>query len=369
MIRTFRGSASCASLLVTLCSLAAPAHAQGSTMAFVALRGTAQGVFHGTTTDPAHKNDIVPISLTVSQPYGAATPVVHVVTGVSVAPQVVHALVTNEVLVNPTVIFVKPSGNGTLQQFYQIAAQRGYVTGATVALDATHTPTIAFDLMLSGGVASTNQTGAVTTEAPPFVSEAIPVAHGIVLTGEFTGRMTGDFSGSPGTPLHGKELLLDSVAISMTTPVLNGATGGKSMVHQLIIERPTSEDAALFDNARSREETFSKIIVHVYLPQQAGQLADVFDLATQGACFDLGVGTGCAGSSMGMAAGKVGGSAGLAPSGPGAQSSRTGGAVPGIRRSANDASTTMLFMVPELTLTNRQTQTMVTHSFATNTTN
>jgi len=356
MARSFRGSACSVVLLTMLAALAAPAQAQGTMVAYLALKGSAQGTFRGSTTAAGHTGEITAISLTASQPYGAATPVLHVVSDIAVAPQVVHALVTNETLLLPTVAFVKPGPTGTMQQVYQIKALHGYITSATISADDVHAPTLTFDLLLSGSTTYTNETGAATTAPPPSFTGNVPNAHGVVLTGEFKGMRTGDFASSPNAPMH-KGILLDSVSVSISTPVLNGATSGKPLAHPLVITRPTSEDATAFDNARATQETFSKILLHVYETQLNGSLVDVFDIETQNACID--VGNPCA-SGSGMATGQPGASTGLSPSGGGrAPTSRAIG-----MRRTSDASTTMQFLIPTLTVENRQNQTTVTYSFA-----
>lgn len=359
MAHSFRGMAHGVGhsvvLLTLLGALAVPASAQGTMTAYLALKGSAQGAFRGSTTASGHNGEIAAISLTTSQPYGAATPVLHVVSDIAVAPQIVHALVTNEIL-QTTVVFVKPGQTGTMQQVYQIRALQGYVISATISADDAHAPTLSFDLLLSGGTTYTNETGAATTAPPPSFTGNVPNAHGVVLAGEFKGMQTGDFPSSPNAPMH-KGILLDAVSVSISTPVLNGASSGKPLAHPLVIARPTSEDATIFDNARATQETFSKILLHVYETQLNGSLVDVFDIETQGACID--VGNPCA-SGSGMATGRPGGSTGLSPNGGGLTPiSRAGG----IHR-ANDASTTMQFLIPTLTVVNRQNQTTVTYSFA-----
>jgi hypothetical protein len=351
-------------LVVTLVCAAPSAGAQGAISAFVSLKGMAQGAFRGSATLAPYRGDIAPISLTTSEPYGAATPVLHIVTDAGVAPQVVRALVTSEVLAQPTIVFVKQNGSGALQPFYALKAQRGYITSATISAGTDRVPTVTFDLLLSGGTVATNETGGATTApAPAFVGNAV-MARGTVLTGEFTGVTAATFPPSPNAPRQ-MGILLDSVSMTFLAPVVNGATGGKAMARPLVIARPAGEDAALFDGARTQQETFSKIVLHVFEPASQG-LVDGFDITLRGACLDVG-NAGCSPAS-GLPTGQPGASAGLAASGGGTRGLAPAGVVPGRRLIGGDASATMLFLTPSVEIESRQTQTTVTHSFATNTT-
>lgn len=365
MARPFRGVArrgiSCPALLVAVACATVSAHAQGTTDAYLALRGTAQGAIKGMSTAAAYRDDIVAMSLSTSEPYGAATPVLHVVTDAAIAPQIMHALETDEVLVAPTISFAKRGSNTTLQQFYQIKALRGYITAATISADVNHVPTVAFDLLLSGGVASTNEVGAPTTAPPPSVAGNVPAARGVVLTGEFTGQTMSDFPSSPNVPSR-KGIFLDSVAITAVTPVSNGMTSGNALARPLVITRPANQDAMQFDYAIAHQEQFSDIVLHVYVPQLNGQLAEVLWMETRGACIVEGS-TSCVGRSTGAGAAKPGGSTGLSATG-GSTRSTTQPPI-GIRRVAGDRSATLQLIVTMLTVENPVTHTTETHTFAT----
>ena len=370
MDRPFRRAVRCTVtvgpiVLTVLAAAPVPVHAQGTIDAYIALKGMAQGAIKGTSTAAAYKDEIAAMSLTTSQPYGAATPVLHVVTEASVAPQIMRALETNEVLVTPTVSFVKRGASAALQQVYQIRASRGYVTAATISADVNHVPTVAFDLLLSGAVASTNETGAATTAPPPIVAGTVPAVHGIVLAGEFTGQTMGDFTPSPNAPSH-KGILLDSVAIAAFTQVSNGMAAGKVAARPLVVTRPANEDATEFDAASTSAQQFSQIVLHVYAPQLNGQLAEVLQLKTLGAC--LAESGRCGGSSSGVGSAKMGAGTGLPASGSRTARLATEPLI-GVRRVASDATAATQFILATLTVENPVTHTMVTHSFATNTTN
>ena len=370
MARPFRHVARCTAtvgpiVLAALASVPASVHAQGTTDAYIALKGMAQGAIKGTSTAAAYKDEIAAMSLTTSQPYGAATPVLHVVTEASIAPQIMRALETNEVLVTPTVSFVKRGAGTALQQIYQIRASRGYVTAATISADINHVPTVAFDLLLSGAVASTNETGAPTTAPPPNLAGNIPAVHGIVLAGEFTGQTMGDFTSSPNAPSH-KGILLDSVAISAFTQVSNGTAAGKAAARPLVVVRPANEDATEFDAASASEQQFSQIVLHVYAPQLNGQLAEVLQLKTPGAC--IAEGGMCGGSSSGVGSAKTGASTGL-PAGGSRTTRLATESLIGVRRVASNTTVATQFILATLTVENPVTHTLVTHSFVTNTTN
>lgn len=370
MDRPFRRAVRCTAtvgpiVLTVLAAAPVPVHAQGTTDAFIALKGMAQGAIKGTSTVAAYKDDIAAMSLSTSQPYGAATPVLHVVTGASVAPQIMRALETNEVLVAPTVSFVKRGASAALQQVYQIRASRGYVTAVTISADVDHVPTVAFDLLLSGAVASTNETGAATTAPPPIVAGNVPALHGIVLAGEFTGQTMGDFTSSPNAPNH-KGILLDSVAITAFTQVSNGVAVGKVAARPLVVTRPANEDATQFDAASASEQPFSQIVLHVYAPQLNAQLAEVLQLKTLGAC--LAESGKCGGSSSGVGSAKSGASTGLPASG-GRTTRLVTEPVIGAHHVASNATATTQFILATLTVENPVTQAIVTHSFATTTTN
>lgn len=360
MARPFRGITRCAALLTLLAPLATPAHAQGAITAYLALKGSAQGPFKGSTTAPGHTGEITAISLTESQPYGAATPVLRVVTDIGVAPQVVRALVTNEMLQTPSIVFLK-AGRAGMQQVYQIKALRGYVTSATISADDAHMPTLTFDLLLSGGTTATNETGAATTAPPPSFTGNVPSAQGVVLTGEFKGQTTGSFPPSPNAPMH-QGIILDSISVAMNAPVINGATSGRVIVHPLVIARPASEDATLFDAAQTAQEPFTDIVLRIYEPQPNGTRPDVFDIETKGACMYIGS-TPCP-SGSGLASSRPGTSAGSSPSGGRTATASVLAARTGMRR-VNDASTAMQFQIPIITLQNRLNQTSVTYSSTT----
>lgn len=332
MSRKIRQAARIVPLVCVAAALAgAPLDAQSVTV-LVALQGTTQGKISGESTG-LNSAEIQAFSFSMSQPYGGATPVARVTTSAYAAPRLLQALVTNEALIHPVITFVKPGRYGAPDSTaYRISALHGNIVDVTLVLDSHREPSMTFDLLLSGGVSYTTggnptptgwTTGgnATTTSAPatatsattaatappPTVSGSANTSTGVTVVGKFVGVKTGALPADPAAGWPGA-ILLDSVALSMSVPVLNGAVAGKAMVRPIVIVRPASEDASAFAAAKATSDVFSKVDVLVRQRALNGNSVATIEIESDQACD---VATPSCGTPSGMATGQPGVSAGL----------------------------------------------------------